>query len=225
MDKDMALKTGLASSQQGNDPLPSPQPPINFSLEESRREEHDGSFERDGYTVMRRAFDRRSMEIYSTYALMMQANNHFRAMESRSGFHDRYADALMESVLLHLQPILEHTTGLTLLPTYSYLRIYETGATLAKHTDRHSCEISASLTIGYDAPEPWPLWLESNQQPRSITLQAGDMLLYQGRELPHWREQFTGRHWIQAFFHYVDAAGPLASYKFDGRTAIGVPTR
>jgi hypothetical protein len=96
---------------------------------------------------------------------------------------------------------------------------------LSKHTDRHSCEISASLTIGYDAPEPWPLWLESNQQPRSITLRAGDMLLYQGRELPHWRERFTGRYWIQAFFHYVNAAGALASYKFDGRTKIGVPTR
>jgi hypothetical protein len=222
MNNDMAMKTGLASGQPDSERPLSPQHTIKFVLDEPLREEIHGSFRQDGYTVMRSVFDKQSLEVYSTYALMLQANNHFRKLEGRTGFYDLYADPLMESILLHLQPVLEQATGITLLPTYSYLRIYEAGATLTKHTDRPACEISASLTIGYDAPEIWPLWLESNQQPRSVMLQAGDMLLYQGRELPHWREQFTGRYWIQAFFHYVDAAGSLASYKFDGRARIGV---
>jgi hypothetical protein len=128
----------------------------------------------------------------------------------------------MESILLHLQPAMEQITGLSLLPTYSFLRIYETGAVLNRHTDRRACEISASLTIGCDAPEPWALWLESQQQSRSIMLWPGDMLVYQGRELPHWRERFDGTYWAQAFFHYVDANGPLASYKFDGRPGLGL---
>jgi hypothetical protein len=215
----------VSGQQSGNEHLHTRQPRIVLTLDEAQRVEHYGSFKRDGYTVVRSVFDRLSLEIYSTYALMLQANNYFKPRDGRQGFYDRYTDLLMESVLLHLQPALEQATGLSLLPTYSYLRIYETGAALAKHTDRHSCEISASLTIGCDAPEPWPLWLEINEHPRSITLQAGDMLLYKGRDIPHWREEFAGRYWIQAFFHYVDAAGPLASYKFDGRTGIGVPPK
>jgi hypothetical protein len=223
MDSDMAMKTGLVSAQPpGSDPARSAPPTINFALDESERAERVGSFQRDGYTSMRGVFDQTSLDIYTAYALMLQANNYFGTREGQTGFYDRYADLLMESILLQLQPTLEQATGLSLLPTYSYLRLYETDAVLAKHTDRHACEISASLTIGYDAPELWPLWLESNGPPRAITLAAGDMLLYKGRELPHWREQFKGRYWIQAFFHYVDASGPLASYKFDGRTGIGV---
>lgn len=221
------MKIELVSGQRSSDQLHteqlhSVQPKATLALDESQRDEHLDSFKRDGYTVVRGVFARQSLEIYSTYALMLQANNYFATREGRQGFYDRYADPLMESILLHLQPALEQATGFSLLPTYSYLRIYETGAVLAKHTDRHSCEISASLTIGYDAPESWPLWLESNRQPLSITLQPGDMLLYKGRELPHWREPFKGRYWIQAFFHYVDAHGPLASYKFDGRKGLGL---
>jgi hypothetical protein len=221
----MSLKTDLASGQQGGESPQYRQPAIKLVLNEAESEGIPGLFKRDGYAVMRAVFDKRSLEIYSTYALMLQANNHFRMLEGRTGFYDLYADPLMESILLHLQPVLEQSTGLSLLPTYSYLRIYETGAVLSKHTDRPACEISASLTIGCDAPEIWPLWLERDQQPRSIMLQPGDMLLYQGRDLPHWREQFEGRYWVQAFFHYVDAAGALASYKFDGRTGVGVVSK
>lgn len=225
MNNDMTMKTGLASGQQVSERPQSRQPAITSVLNEPEREENHGSFKREGYAVMRGVFDKRSLEIYSTYALMLQTNNYFRLLEGRTGFYDLYADPLMESILLHLQPVLEHATGFSLLPTYSYLRIYEMGAVLTKHTDRHACEISASLTISYDAPNIWPLWLESNHQPRSIMLQPGDMLLYQGREIPHWREQFAGRYWVQAFFHYVNAAGPLASYKFDGRAGIGVRSK
>ena len=184
--------------------------------------ENNGSFARDGYLVAREVFDRQHLDIYASYVLML-GDNSFRRRDEKPGQCDRYADTLMESILLHLQPTMEQATGLSLLPTYSYLRIYETGAVLARHKDRHACEISASLTLGFDAPEPWPLWLESNQQPRSITLHRGDMLVYKGRDLAHWRERFDGKYWIQAFFHYVDANGPLASYKFDGRRGIGLP--
>ncbi|HEX7333955.1 MAG TPA: hypothetical protein VF290_20795 [Pyrinomonadaceae bacterium] len=183
---------------------------------------NDGSFERDGYLVARKVFELHHLDIYATYALMLDANS-FRRREEKPLMRDRYADPLMESILLHLKPTMEQATGLTLFPTYSYLRIYESGSVLHRHQDRHACEISASLTLGYDAPEPWPLWLETHQQPRSITLHRGDMIVYKGRELPHWRERFDGNYWIQAFFHYVDANGPLASYKFDGRRGIGLP--
>lgn len=219
----MAARTEPATGREGGDSIHAGASEIKLTPNESRGVEHDGSFERDGYALARGVFDRLSLEIYATHALTLHANNRFTRREEKFGFHDRYGDSLMESILLHLKPALEQATCLSLLPTYSYLRIYETGAVLDRHIDRHACEISASLTIGYDAQETWPLWLESHGRPRSIALRPGDMLVYRGRELPHWRERFGGIYWIQAFFHYVDADGPLASYKFDGRSGIGVP--
>jgi len=181
----------------------------------------EGSFANDGYVVARRVIDDHTLDIYTNYALRLDEQCFNR--NKKPEFRDRYGDMLMETLLVHLQPWMERATGLRLFPTYSYLRIYERGSVLDRHTDRHACEISASLAIGYDAPEPWPFWLESHEQPRAITLDRGDMLLYKGRELPHWRERFDGNYWIQAFFHYVDADGPLAAFKFDGRRGIGMP--
>lgn len=193
-----------------------------LAAKELHIDQKEGSFESDGYVVARKVLDHESVNIYTTYALMLGGNKFWRR-EEKPGFRDRYADTLMESILLHLQSTLERLTGLSLLPTYSFLRIYEKGAVLTRHIDRRACEISASVTLGHDAPEIWPLWLESHEQPRSIMLHRGDMLVYKGRDLPHWRERFEGNYWIQAFFHYVDANGPLAAYKFDGRRGIGLP--
>lgn len=190
-------------------------------FDEAGREAHVRALRRDGYTVLRGAFERGSVNIYATYALLMKANGLIRPWENREGFNALYADLLMESLLLHVRPLVEECTGLALLPTYSFLRVYETGAELHKHTDRPSCEVSASLTIGRDSDEPWPLWVESHGRQRACALEPGDMLIYRGREVPHWRERFGGRYWIQAFFHYVDADGPFASYKYDGRTGVG----
>ena len=221
----MVEKTKPTRARKGDDSIPASATQITLSPYESSRGENGSSFERDGYVVARQVFDRPSLDIFLTYALMLRANNSFQREKGKLKFHNCYADTLMESILLHLQPTMEQITGLSLLPTYSLLRIYETGAVLTRHTDRQACEISSSLTIGCDAPEPWALWLESRQQSRSIMLCPGDMLVYKGREVPHWRERFEGDYWTQAFFHYVDANGPLASYKFDGRPCPGFVPR
>lgn len=195
-----------------------------LTQQELKADQTDRSFQRDGYIVARKVFDQQSLDVYATYASML-ARKCFVRREEKAGFRDRYGDTLMESILLNLQPTMEQLSGLSLFPTYSFLRIYETGAVLTKHKDRRACEISASVTLGYDAQELWPLWLETHEEPRPIVLNAGDMLVYKGRELPHWRERFDGNYWIQVFFHYVDANGPLASYKFDGRDGLGLPPK
>jgi hypothetical protein len=219
----MATRTDTAAGREGVDSIHAGASEIEPAPDESSGDEDEGSFESDGYAVARGVFDRHSLDVYATYALMLRANKRYTRREDGRGYLDRYGDTLTESILLHLKPSMERFTGLSLLPTYSYLRLYETGAVLGRHKDRHACEISASLTIGCDATEPWPLWLESKGRQRSVALGPGDMLVYRGRDVPHWRERFGGGYWIQAFFHYVDADGPLASYKFDGRRGVGAP--
>ena len=212
----MSTKTELASPAHGSrEHFHAAQPAIVLTLDEPQRDEPANSFERDGYTVARGVFDRPSLEIYATYALMLQANNFFGTREGRQGFYDRYADSLMESILLHLQPAMEQATGLSLWPTYSYLRIYETGAALAKHTDRHACEISASLTIGYDAPELWPLWLESDGQPRSITLERATCSSTRGANFRTGAKNSRG---VTGYRHFFITWTPTALWQITSST-------
>jgi hypothetical protein len=58
-------------------------------------------------------------------------------------------------------------------------------------------------------------------------LKPGDLAIYRGCDLDHWREKFIYDKqdesvWqVQGFFHYVDANGPYAKSKYDNRETIG----
>jgi hypothetical protein len=137
-----------------------------------------------------------------------------------------YGDFMMEGLLISLLPEIERASRLALLPTYSYFRVYRHGDKLARHTDRPSCEISATLCLGFEEGKSWPIWIEGPGGTSSVSLGAGDALLYRGTECPHWRDAFEGQRSAQVFLHYVNQHGPHADWKFDKRTSIaGFPLR
>ena len=147
------------------------------------------------------------------------------------GSHVKYADSLMESLLMFLKPEIEKHTTLKLIPTYSYFRIYKAGHFLPDHTDRPSCEISITIPIGFKyngKPDDylWPLHVYINEEKRYIPCNIGSGLIYKGCELKHGRESLDadkGSYQIQLFLHYVNANGPYAEkYKYDGRSNIGI---
>ena len=66
--------------------------------------------------------------------------------------------------------------GESVLPTYSYARIYKNGDILKKHTDRDACEVS--LTVHLDGDSEWEIFVESsNNESQSIKLQSGVELI------------------------------------------------
>jgi len=139
--------------------------------------------------------------------------------------YSHYADIVMETLLLALVPRMEKETALKIIPTYSYARIYKNGDILHRHSDRFSCEISTTLNLGGDS---WPIYLEPSGKKGmaglKIDLEPGDMLIYRGCELEHWREPFEGKHCDQVFLHYNDAKSKHAEEnRFDGRPMIGLP--
>jgi hypothetical protein len=112
----------------------------------------------------------------------------------------------------------------TVLPTYSYARVYKEGSVLEKHVDRDSCEIS--LTLHLDGDYPWPIWIETpNQEKKFVSLNPGDAMLYLGRIAPHWRDEYKGNYYSQVFLHYVRSRGECAYAYFDNREKdkIGTP--
>ncbi len=188
-------------------------------------EKYQQQYRDAGYCVLREAVPARSMKILHDYALMQRQHPDFYNTEPITSSLDRYADVMAESLLLELQARIEAATGKQLFPSYSWLRIYYPGSELPKHIDRKSCEVSASITVGFDADRQWPLFVHSQGEDLAIELAPGDLLVYDGSDVPHWRDTFEGRYWIQIFLHYVDQAGEQTAYRFDGRPAIGAPKR
>jgi hypothetical protein len=136
-----------------------------------------------------------------------------------------YADIAMETLLREVKPIMEKETDLKLSETYSYARIYKKGDVLDRHKDRYSCEISTTLNLGGD---PYPIYLDPtgqyDQPGVEINLNQGDMLIYRGCELEHWREEFKGEECCQVFLHYNDASLETAKENYlDRRPLLGVP--
>jgi len=160
------------------------------------------------------------------------------------GTYSKYADWAMETLLMFMIPIMKAKTGLELVPTYSYTRLYEKGDILKRHKDRPSCEVSTTLHLGGD---PWPIFINpdpergnvygeergkynvrlykpTKDKGTQVDLKVGDMLIYSGCELEHWREPFEGTVCSQVFLHYNHANGPFAKTNiFDKRPMLGIP--
>tara|TARA_R100001129_G_scaffold105552_1_gene72150 strand:+ start:1920 stop:2534 length:615 start_codon:yes stop_codon:yes gene_type:complete len=138
--------------------------------------------------------------------------------------YSHYADIAMETLLLAVQPAMEKHTQLKLSPTYSYARIYKNGDILHRHKDRFSCEVSTTLNLGGD---PWPIYLEPSGKKGlkgiKINLKPGDMLIYSGCDLEHWREAFKGEDCAQVFLHYNKVSSKSDKNQFDRRPHLGLP--
>jgi hypothetical protein len=139
--------------------------------------------------------------------------------------YSHYSDIVMETLLIKVLSTMEKHTKLKLNPNYSYARIYKKGDVLHRHKDRFSCEISTTLHLGGNH---WPIYLEPSGKEGlkgvKVLLQPGDMLVYRGNELEHWREPFDGENCGQVFLHYnnIETKGTKENI-FDGRLHLGLP--
>ena len=156
--------------------------------------------------------------------------------------YSHYGNIAMETLMLKCQPEMEKVTGLKLYPAYTYARIYKKGDILKRHKDRFSCEISTTMNLGGD---DWPIYLSpnenvgrpehmggkkgitsaSNAKGIKVDLKPGDMLVYSGCELEHWRNKFKGKECVQVFLHYNNKKTPGSKENmFDKRPHLGLPS-
>jgi hypothetical protein len=136
-----------------------------------------------------------------------------------------YGNPFFDSLLNELKDYFSDISGKKLIPTYSYARIYRKGEKLEIHKDRAACEISATITLGFDQ-NAWSIYFndeEKTDQSNPLVLDVGDVVLYKGTEIYHWRDVFDGEWQCQVFLHYVDKEGPYKNEKYDCREKIGTP--
>jgi len=136
-----------------------------------------------------------------------------------------YSSPLSESLLLYLTSFYKNLTGKNLMPSYSYYRVYNKGYSLLPHTDRPSCQYSATICLDTDQNWIWPFFLEDKElNIVKNTQQTSDIIFYKGIEVKHWRESLEVEYSAHCFLHWVDADDPdFKPYVFDGRKSIGLP--
>ena len=199
--------------------------------------------EKSGYIYVPKVLSEETVKLVIDYAKFQSAFDYTTESKLNAqveGAHSRYADFLMEAILAQIKPKIEKVVSASLLPTYSYYRVYNKGCILQPHVDREACEVSASIAFGWDDNRcDWPFYLSNDKHFRngtedchipsskektiSIDLQPGDMLVYAGTRVKHWREALSYSKHVQGFFHYVYADGPNSKEVYDGRSGIGYP--
>jgi len=85
--------------------------------------------------------------------------------------------------------------------------------------------------------DKWPIFIEPNKNKGRMTdngyvsdftkgvkvdLSPGDILIYKGCDLEHWREEFKGEKCVQVFLHYNKAKSQENMY--DKRPTLGLPS-
>ena len=199
------------------------------------------SFKKNKYVVIKEALSKEMAAFLFNYFLMKKQvyetclkHRYISPYEDTMGnsgdsqvqnTYAHYADNAMETLLLKLQPLMEKNTGLKLSPAYSYARLYKKGDILKKHKDRFSCEISTTLALGGDS---WSIYIEPSGKYGGkgikVDLNPGDMVVYRGCELEHWRNKFKGKECAQVFLHYNNKKTTGAKLNlFDGRPHLGLP--
>jgi hypothetical protein len=175
------------------------------------------SFEIDKYLHLKNFLD-----LNNCKELTQELNKYIARKETTNDDQCPLSEAIhgtptFDKLLEDLLPYFEQACGKRLYPTYSYARLYKPGEKLEKHTDRPACEISATITLGFEG-DVWPIYMAGNK----VNMQVGDAVLYRGMEVEHWREKYTEGQWqAQVFLHYVDADGPHADQKYDRRKKLG----
>jgi predicted 2-oxoglutarate/Fe(II)-dependent dioxygenase YbiX len=102
----------------------------------------------------------------------------------------------------------------TVLPTYTYGRVYKNGSILEKHKDRDACEISLTLHLGGD--NHWPICIKTPEgENNCIVIAPGDAIMYRGTIAEHWRDAYEGEEYVQVFLHYVRSKGECSYTYFD----------
>ena len=155
--------------------------------------------------------------------------------KSKAGYCTPWGIALHQYVTTALQRHLD----IDLRQTYSYTRSYDRGAYLGSHLDRASCEISATLCLDYktDDNTPWPIWLRNDENfitmdsqyvkditqnlnhrdreknnCKKVLLEPGDIMMYQGPNIPHWRDYLAGDYSYHIFLHWYNANTHMAGF-------------
>jgi len=197
-------------------------------------------YKKDGYVLIKGFYDKQFCNILNTYCayrylnlkdFMESDNIQYRETtdgtledEQTPGAASFYGDPFMEAMLYNNTEFVKQVTKHDVRPTYSYWRYYRKGNQLKPHTDRRDCKVSTTICAGYDYGDlkdyNWSIYMK-NKKINCLDMHPGDMVIYNGIDLLHWRDKFKGNYQSQIFNHYSDL--PVFKHLNDERPRLGLP--
>jgi hypothetical protein len=220
-------------------------------IEENIIQENINFFKNNGYLKLEKVIDNDMCLFFYEYTKLeaqrlnyLELNNANRELSDAEkgvfgkfddpqaiGDFSKYGDLTFDTLMILLQEKIEKNVGLKLHSNYSYHRLYTRDTELKRHKDRPSCEISTTLCLGLDrsnisydeSPEwNWPMYVKGkNNNEIPIGMNPGDMIIYRGCDIEHWREPLKALNNAQVFLHYNEVGGQFNIQK-DGRPTFGL---
>lgn len=206
-------------------------------------------FDRDGYLFVPNAIsdpinlycppltDKEGKRLVGTQNYVRANKIVYEPVESQvNGSMSRYNHPSYKPAHRLILKLIQNILEMDLLPTYYFDRFYYEGQELSRHKDRPSCEISATVQISTNREGAWPIWFQlPDNTENSVSMKDGDMVIYKGYDIEHWREPLQSKYsrmnkffnklkkksddtyHHQIFLHYVNAQGPYVHYAYDRR--------
>lgn len=158
-----------------------------------------------------------STEYINREKQILYANNYWKTPPHMTYL---YSDGynLSDTLLKEMHPIMEEFTGgiVEVRPTSVYgIRVYHRDTVIIPHVDWEPLILSAILNVDQDVDEDWPLEIiDRNGMAVNITMQPGEMVLYEGHSTIHGRPfPLKGNFYANAFVHFEPAAA-IGQYQY-----------
>jgi hypothetical protein len=174
------------------------------------------TFEKNNYIVVRNILDPYLVQFLASYAKSVREGQAGEFVRDTTSLNC-HGDACSDVVLYSLRSKIEELTGLELLPTYSFTRIYQNGDKVGRHKDGPQNQVSCTMCVARDDVD-WPLGFSDGTTEGQVVMEPGDGVIYRGYMLDHWREKFEGQNQVQIIGGYVVKDGKFDGHRFYGHS-------
>lgn len=183
----------------------------------------DAAFGRDRVDLLPAVVSRDHLEAIFNQLCLLSETDRLYGNDDDPDTQIFYAPLSLEALFPRIAAKVAESVGEPVAPAFSFLWLYKKGAGIHRHIDRDSAELVASLTVASAQSEAWPIHFEPTPD-RQLTLRAepGDLVLFEGHSVYHWREPSAADWHLQAIFNFVRSSGAYSHFKIDGRAHLGL---
>lgn len=100
-----------------------------------------------------------------------------------------------------LRELAERVAQCELEFSYSYFSAYQLGSSVPPHVDHGDCFVTLGVVLR-SGRNPWPLRISASEGTVGALRNAGDVAVFSGSKLVHWREALSDASFWTLLFHY-----------------------
>ena len=168
--------------------------------------------------IVNNVIDKELLSLLQNYYKDTIDSNTWELGDRQSNRYKAHNEPMSRFLHYEVLPLIEKIVGKSLKPTYTYLSAYVKGADLPPHTDRPDCEYTVSFVVDKPEGSNWNIYVHRPQQPvkhkgrydekpsleecEAVDCEAGGLMLFQGTDHIHFREELEHDYYNVLLLHY-----------------------